>query len=133
MHFPFSHQCLYSQQFHVSVVNADFCLCLPFMYIAPDKRYIQNIIFLFLYENICCGYSLEVPHCGTSNEYPQHMFSKKGDKQQNKQPTTVPLTLFIMIVLVYSRLSLSRIPRDSLKYFEISVVRHIRFAELRKK
>ena len=33
----------------------------------------------------------------------------------------------------YSRLSLSRTPRDSLKYFEISVVRHIRFAELRKK
>ena len=28
----------------------------------------------------------------------------------------------------YSRLSLSRIPRDSLKYFEISVHRHIRFA-----
>ena len=34
--------------------------------------------------------------------------------------------------LIYSRLSLSRIPRDSLKYFEISVPRHIRFAELRK-
>ena len=34
--------------------------------------------------------------------------------------------------LMYSRLSLSRIPRDSLKYFEISVARHIRFAELRK-
>ena len=33
----------------------------------------------------------------------------------------------------YSRLSLSRSPRDSLKYFEISVSRHIRFAELRKK
>ena len=33
----------------------------------------------------------------------------------------------------YSRLSLSRIPRDSLKYFEISVPRHIRFAELRNK
>ena len=33
----------------------------------------------------------------------------------------------------YSRLSLSRIPRDSLKNFEISVPRHIRFAELRKK
>ena len=31
-----------------------------------------------------------------------------------------------------SRLSLSRIPRDSLKYFEISVPRHFRFAELRK-
>ena len=33
----------------------------------------------------------------------------------------------------YHRLSLSRRPRDSLKYFEISVPRHIRFAELRKK
>ena len=34
---------------------------------------------------------------------------------------------------IYSRLSLSRILRDSLKYFETSVLRHIRFAELRKK
>ena len=33
------------------------------------------IIFLLLQENKCCGYSLEVPHQGTSNEYPQHMFS----------------------------------------------------------
>ena len=36
----------------------------------------------------------------------------------------------------YSRLSLSRNPRDCMKYFEISVeisvLRHIRFAELRK-
>ena len=32
----------------------------------------------------------------------------------------------------YSRLSLSRSPRDSLKYFEISLPRHIRFVELRK-
>ena len=30
--------------------------------------------FLFLHKNICCGYSLEVPHQGASNEYPQHMF-----------------------------------------------------------
>ena len=35
--------------------------------------------------------------------------------------------------LYYSRLSLSRIPRDSLKYFEIAVPRHVRFAEFRKK
>ena len=38
------------------------------------------------------------------------------------------LTVFIM----YSRLSLSPNPRDSMKHFEISVLRHIRFAELRK-
>ena len=33
----------------------------------------------------------------------------------------------------YSRLSLSGSSRDSLKYLEISVPRHIRFAEMRKK
>ena len=33
----------------------------------------------------------------------------------------------------YSLLSLSRSLRDSLKYFEISVPRHISFVELRKK
>ena len=35
--------------------------------------------------------------------------------------------------MLVSGLSLSRIPRDSMKYFEISVLRHIRFAELKKK
>ena len=33
---------------------------------------------------------------------------------------------------IYSRLSLSRTYRDPLKHFEISVLRHIRFSELRK-
>ena len=28
----------------------------------------------FAKKNICCGYSFEVPHLGTSNEHPQHMF-----------------------------------------------------------
>ena len=41
--------------------------------------------------------------------------------------------LFSELSFQYSRLSLSRSPRDSLKYFEISVPRHIRFAELKKK
>ena len=36
---------------------------------------IRLILFLFLHKNICCGYSLEAPQRGTSNEYPQHMFS----------------------------------------------------------
>ena len=35
-------------------------------------------------------------------------------------------------LVIYSRLSLFRSQRDSLKHFEISVIRHIRFAELRK-
>ena len=32
-----------------------------------------QIFFLFFHENICYGYSLEVPQRGTSNEYPQQM------------------------------------------------------------
>ena len=36
---------------------------------------IQCIFFLFLHENICCSNSLRLPSKGKSNEYPQHMFS----------------------------------------------------------
>ena len=41
-------------------------------FIAQDKGYLVNI-FLYLFKNICCGYSLEAPRWGASNEYPQHM------------------------------------------------------------
>ena len=41
------------------------------------------MFFLFLHENICCGYSLEVPQWGTSNEYPQHMFLWRNKKNIN--------------------------------------------------
>ena len=36
-----------------------------------------DIFFLFLHENVCCGYSLEAPRRGASNEYPQHVFLEK--------------------------------------------------------
>ena len=38
------------------------------------------IFFLFLHENICCGYSLEAPRWGASNENPQFMFSWRNKK-----------------------------------------------------
>ena len=41
---------------------------------------IHIIFFLFLHEKICCGYSLEAPRRGASNEYPQHMFSLRNKK-----------------------------------------------------
>ena len=41
---------------------------------------IHVIFFLFIHKNVCCGYSLEVPHRGTSNEFPQDMFSKRNKK-----------------------------------------------------
>ena len=43
-------------------------------------RGIHIIFFLFLHENICCGYSLEAPYQGASNEYLQHMFSWRDKK-----------------------------------------------------
>ena len=46
----------------------------------PSKINLPENFFLFLEENICCGYSLEVPHQGASNEYPQHMFSLRNKK-----------------------------------------------------
>ena len=36
--------------------------------------------FLFLDENIGCGYSLEAPRWGASNEYPQRMFLLRNKK-----------------------------------------------------
>ena len=50
----------------------------------PDKArffYLKvSIFFLFLHENICCGYSSEALHRGASNEYPQHMYSWRNQK-----------------------------------------------------
>ena len=40
-------------------------------------------VFLFLHKNICCGYSLEAPRRGASNEYPQHMFLWGNKKNIN--------------------------------------------------
>ena len=53
---------------------------------APDKQlfFISNKryqYFLFLYENVCFVYSLEVPHWGTSNECPKHTFSWRNKKK----------------------------------------------------
>ena len=75
-------------------LEAVFLIRTPFQRrsIAPDKAllWLKTIhIFLssphkFMFwvlirsalvdKNICCGYSLEAPHRGTSNEYPQHIF-----------------------------------------------------------
>ena len=38
------------------------------------------VFFLFFHENIHCGYSLEAPHLGASDEYPQHMFLWRNKK-----------------------------------------------------
>ena len=39
-------------------------------------------IFLIFAQNIDCGYTLELPRRGGSNEYPQSMFSSKNKKNR---------------------------------------------------
>ena len=46
----------------------------PHFYIVKLRFIGVYIIFLILLKNINCGYSLELPHQGDSNEYPQSMF-----------------------------------------------------------
>ena len=48
-----------------------------FRSIKGDSRW---YFFLFLHENVCCGYSLEAPTRGASNEYPQHFFPWRNKK-----------------------------------------------------
>ena len=49
----------------------------PNFYIVKLGFTVVYIIFLILLENIDCGYSLEPPRRGGSNEYPQSMFWAK--------------------------------------------------------
>ena len=76
---------------HVQQAIKQVCGIIKFYYLStdkwskstcPTKIYLLKIVifFLFLEENICCGYSLEVPQWGTSNKYPQHMFSLRNKK-----------------------------------------------------
>ena len=62
-------------------------------FLAPDKvlfcSYKNIDIFLFLQENVCCGYSLDIPRWGTSNEYPQHTFLWKNKKNINLDTTII--------------------------------------------
>ena len=40
----------------------------------------ENLIFLFLNQNICCGYSKELSQWDGSYEHPKHMFKVIGKK-----------------------------------------------------
>ena len=46
----------------------------PHFYIVKLRFARVYIFFLFLLQNIDCGYSLEPPRLGGSNMYPQSMF-----------------------------------------------------------
>ena len=62
------------------------CPCNILQYFTAIKKdYFQmkncNIFFLIFAQKIDCGYSLEPPQCGGSNEYPQSIFWSKNKKK----------------------------------------------------
>ena len=70
--------------------------------IARDKALfsikMKPIFLSFLHENIRCGYSLEVPHQGVSNEYPHISFHREIRKILPHMGTSYPL----LWVIIYS-------------------------------
>ena len=52
-------------------------------------------IFLIFAPNIDCGYTLELPHRGGSNEYPQSMFWSKSKK--NRYTSRIPQFCYIKV------------------------------------
>ena len=67
-----------------------------------DKTYLKLTVFLFLEENIFCGYSLEAPPWGASNEYPQHMYSSKNKK----------LYMYLIIWILFSARAMKSLSQD---------------------
>ena len=54
-----------------------------FSVVKKKKIHKKNIdIFLIFVQNIDCGYTLEPPRRGGSNEYPQSMFWNKNKKNR---------------------------------------------------
>ena len=54
-------------------------------------------IFLIFAQNIDCGYTLEPPRRGGSNEYPQSMFWSKN-KKNRYTPANPSFTIYIKVV-----------------------------------
>ena len=46
----------------------------------PVKKVLWKLFFLFLDQNICCGYSKEPSHWDGSFEHPKHMFKLMGKR-----------------------------------------------------
>ena len=60
--------------------------------IALDKALFSTkkyLYFSYFSTKTCCGYSLEAPRRGASNDYPQHMFSSRNKKAINLIPILI--------------------------------------------
>ena len=55
----------------------------PLLYSKTGVYRGKHYFFLFLLKTIHCGYLIERPHQGSSNEYPQFMIEQKYEKYQS--------------------------------------------------
>ena len=81
---------------HIPAYSLRKDACSNILKISPPKTEIFKIKILSFFhisaQNIDCGYSLELPHQGGSNEYPQSMFLS-SNKKNNVYPVNLSFTV----------------------------------------
>ena len=88
-------------------------------------RYCVSFMRRILWVNANCACSDQIVHMCCVIKF-------SADCACSDQTTHLHSLVWACPIHIYNRLSLSRIPRDSLKHFEISVLRHIRVERVRK-
>ena len=68
---------------------------IAYVRVLDEVLFQQLLFFLILHINKCCGYSLEVPCQGISNEYPQNLFVWRNKTYLSGLPSYLEL-LWIM-------------------------------------
>ena len=78
-HSPFNNHLNFSSPLHYANMSVQYT---AIFHGCKNDNFQMKIfdIFLFFAQNIDCGYTLEPPQRGGSNEYPQSMFWSKNKK-----------------------------------------------------
>ena len=89
LNFAMNHFCHESLRKHAHAIYKNFFGC------KNENFYWKNFdIFLIFAQNIDCGYTLEPPRRGGSNEYPQSMFWSKN--KENRYTPVYPSFTILM-------------------------------------
>ena len=98
---------------------------LIYIYRPPDKSVIENILFLFLNQNVCYGYSKETSQRDGSIEHSKHVFKLLGTKiitLRSKFCLFGPICIYVSILFKSS--SMKNKHRDRLTKRSISLNQH---------
>ena len=67
---------------------------------AADITSFPKLIITILHQNVSCGYSVELPHWGNSNEYPQDMFWCKNNETMKSYPKKNTKTILLSRAMI---------------------------------